>query len=172
MRYKLITGSGNTDFADLVCHLLDYNARERWTPTQALQQPCVQAMKAACSRPPVSQLLAAVRAGPIFEDADVPLQALAASTCDDGGSLQKKTVCLGVVDQVADAEGSPRIAAAASTAACKVGADSGIMLDSLVAAQLQLVPVTSVCSFTARGSCSQLESTMQLLTAQCSTICL
>ena len=96
MYAQLVAESGSNDFAELVLNLLNYDARSRWTPTQALQQPCLQNINAACGYPSTA----------------VPMPAAALSTPDSS--------CLSVAedffkmvaasDEDPSANSSPRIA--------------------------------------------------------------
>lgn len=96
MYAELVAKSGSDDFAELVMNLLNYDARSRWTPTQALQQPCLQNINAACGYPSTA----------------VPMPAAPLSTPDSSclSVAEDSFKVIGASDVDPDASGSPRIA--------------------------------------------------------------
>ena len=110
MHAQLVAGSGSDDFAELVLHLLHYDSRQRWTVTQALQEPCTQAINAACGYP--STVVPMPNAFPQSSGSAGMLLSMQSSSTSMSEDINvfSKEAGFSEFDNASNAEQSPRIA--------------------------------------------------------------
>ena len=121
MRAKLVAGSNSDDFAELVLRLLHYDSRQRWTATQALQEPCTQAVNAACGYPSTAvPMLPGVLASPTSSSSALSQQSSASDVSENLVMLTKQPDLLELEENL-DVEHSPRIASAPGSIAQQYG---------------------------------------------------
>lgn len=136
MHAKLVMGSGSSDFADLICHLLDYNVQGRWTPAQALQEVCVQNINAACGYP---SLLVPMPAA--VQNSCIPMGNLSSQASHAGSffsSALVKSLSFDGPAQLAVVDNSPRIATAPASNAFQYGTDRDFVTEGSATTQWQL----------------------------------